>query len=72
MTRKDYILIAQTIKELISVSNGEGWGPDARVDPEQAEAIGQTHVVEELAVALAQDNPTFDRAKFLKACGVTK
>lgn len=32
----------------------------------------QMYVADMIAVALAQDNPKFDREKFLKACGVTE
>ena len=52
MTRKDYVLIAQTIND--------SWVKSSSV-----------HVlVLALTDALAQDNPRFDRERFLKACGV--
>jgi hypothetical protein len=54
MTRKDYILIAQTIK-----------GLDECLDEMSLEATASA-----LAGALAGDNPNFDRERFLTACGV--
>lgn len=51
MTRKDFELIARTIKQ-------------------QPENIRRA-IAESFAVALQGTNANFDRAKFLKACGVT-
>jgi hypothetical protein len=47
MTRKDYVLIADTLANLTL-----------------------SLVAEELATALETDNPRFNRARFLDACGV--
>ena len=57
MTRKDYRLIAATLKA---------------VKPDGAGAeLKQWHaVVAELAINLAVDNPRFDRMVFRRACGV--
>lgn len=54
MTRRDFVLIATTIKQM----------------PE-APAI-RTRVAIEFAVALSTAFPSFDKDKFLKACGVPK
>jgi hypothetical protein len=58
MTRKDYELIAGVL---------DNCSPDTRHE----QAIRQHRTtVHEMAVSLAADNPRFDRAKFLKACGL--
>ncbi len=59
MTRKDYVLIAEALKK-------------ARPTPSD---YNSAHVqfradVTLIADALANDNPRFDRERFLKACGV--
>lgn len=64
MTRKDYVLIAQAIKETIpsrivteidaAFNRGAGW------------------TAHNIADALEKDNPRFDRERFLAACGVAK
>lgn len=59
MTRKDYVLIAAALN---------GACPDTR---RLVREYNGWHVaVCALANALAADNPAFDRARFLKACGV--
>lgn len=58
MTRKDYILIASALRE-------------ARLSDDEAtqETDEQwTRVVNRVARALANDNPSFDRARFVAAC----
>lgn len=57
MTRKDYELIARVLRD-----KHERW-----------DATGQMAVraiAEAFATELATTNPRFDRARFLKACGV--
>lgn len=54
MTRKDFELVARTIKNLM------------RLD-----ATSREYVATKFADAMANANANFDRAKFLKACGVT-
>lgn len=56
MTRKDYVLLAEAIKNC-NVNDDEQFGVDA--------------CAECIADALAADNPRFDRARFLKDAGVT-
>ena len=59
MTRKDYVLIADTLANLMSDFNNGG-----------EDSVSLSLVAEELATALETDNPRFDRARFLTACGV--
>jgi hypothetical protein len=60
MTRKDYVIIAESIKA--SRDNWEGFNSEAQ------EAIDG--LTRKMASALWLDNPRFDRARFLEACGV--
>lgn len=61
MTRKDYVIIAESIKA--SRNNWEGFNPETQ------EAIDG--LARSLASTLWRDNPTrFDRMRFLDACGV--
>lgn len=60
MTRKDYGLIALAVEAAMPDD------PDA--EPRWSDAVEQ--VAHNLASALAQDNPRFNRDKFLQACGV--
>lgn len=55
MSRKDYELIAGTIRQVIAVQQ-----------PQPA----LTALAFSLSEALKQDNAAFDPARFLKACGV--
>lgn len=59
MTRKDYVLIANTINELMSDFNNCG-----------DDSVSLSLVAEELARSLAKDNPRFNSALFLVSCGV--
>lgn len=56
MTRKDYQLIAQVFANVGEIV-------------ELSETIG-ADLARNLANALQADNPRFDRARFLEACGV--
>jgi predicted secreted Zn-dependent protease len=58
MTRKDYILIAAALKAA------------RKYDECPADQAVCDNVAQELANALARDNPRFDRERFLKAAGV--
>jgi hypothetical protein len=58
MTRKDYQLIADVIKTTRKVEQGE------------TVLVSVAHLVNTLATDLKIDNPRFDRARFLVACGV--
>ena len=59
MTKKDYILIAEVLRD----------GVKARAvsDAETAQAIFTAHL---MCARLQSENPRFDRAKFLDACGL--
>jgi hypothetical protein len=59
VTRKDYVLIADTLANLMSDFNNCG-----------DDSVSLSLVAEELADTLAKDNPRFDRDRFLTACGV--
>lgn len=65
MTRKDFVLIADTLKATV---------PPTPSDPKNLAAIARyatwTAVTMNMADALASTNPTFDRARFLTAAGV--
>jgi hypothetical protein len=57
MTRKDYQLIATALKDALGA-----------VDHPQR--VGAVLAAQELAYRLRDDNPRFDRKKFLEACGL--
>jgi hypothetical protein len=57
MTRKDYVLIAESLQRSIQSNMEEFQGP----------VIDAAHAI---ATALASDNPRFNRETFLAACGV--
>lgn len=59
MTRKDYVMIADTIKTARKVEGDAG-----------AILVSVAHLANTLATELEIDNPRFDRARFLDACGV--
>jgi hypothetical protein len=67
MTPKDYELIAAAIRAARYHANtgAPGLMPIADVD------INMDYASAALANRLAADNPRFDRARFLKACGWT-
>ena len=59
MTRKDYVLIAETFAKFQQIQNLD-------------QTINWTgeDLARNLADTLQADNPRFDRARFLSACGV--
>jgi hypothetical protein len=61
MTRKDYVLIAQVIKAQIDMSDKF---------QEELSKVGAQNIAYDLAWKLSEDNPRFDRGRFLQACGV--
>jgi hypothetical protein len=65
MTRKDYVMLAGIIKDcnLIPTLNN-----NKALASIQADMLFT--VASQLAYKLEQDNPRFDRAKFLTACGL--
>lgn len=58
MTRKDYELIAEVIKTARKVETGE------------VVLVSVEHLTNTLATELEIENPRFNRARFLSACGV--
>lgn len=63
MTRKDYELIAKSINHHLAIM-----GMSGKATSEEFLAVGS--VAQKIAQGLAEDNPRFDRQKFLKACGI--
>ncbi len=58
MTRKDYVLIAECVRVQTFATPGQGAC--------QATAFA---IANAIALELALDNPRFDRARFMRACG---
>ena len=65
MTRKDYIKIAEVLRELPKWRNEplDSWG-------KPYDAVRYDFVVLRMADMLERDNPRFNRSKFLKACNL--
>jgi hypothetical protein len=59
MTRKDYVMIAEVIADLMADFNNG-----------RSDEFSLSLVAQELANALEADNDRFDSARFLTACGV--
>lgn len=59
MTRKDYILIAETLRKAGEIHVGD--------DYQRGKKAGVLVAVEFIADALKGDNPKFDRARFIAA-----
>lgn len=60
MTRKDFVLIANALKDAAEMASTAH--PDFRRGVNQAAS--------DIAYALRTTNPRFDRERFLKACGM--
>ena len=71
MTRKDYVMIAETIRELLGDIERES-GPMAVCDRTRAcltgERMGVRNVALRLASRLHSDNDRFEIGRFLIAC----
>jgi len=65
MTRKDYVMIAGIIKDCNLIPTLNKNKENGLI---QADILFT--VASQLAYKLEQDNPRFDRARFLEACGV--
>jgi hypothetical protein len=65
MTRKDYELIARSLRD--SIADIRDFNIVASRD-DIDEIV--SHITENVASALQSDNPRFYTARFLKACGV--
>ena len=61
MTRKDYVAIAAALK-----FERDGYSPNWDTNLFRA----HTDACKAVSRAMAQDNPRFNRARFLTACGV--
>ena len=70
MTRKDYILIADTIAQFIrDIAKDDG--PDLSERGRailSGERVAIQTIAHRLAEQLRQDNPRFDRQRFIDAC----
>jgi hypothetical protein len=64
MTRKDYVLIAKALKQ------ARDQIPNTNSSINAGEFVANSTAARLVAYALADDNPRFDRQKFLTACGV--
>jgi hypothetical protein len=73
MTRKDYVMIAATLRQLLADIEREGESESLN-DRTRAvisgEHIGVRHAALRLGAQLRQDNPRFEMGTFLKACGI--
>lgn len=68
MTRKDYVALAGAVAMAAKI-----WRDPMGRDPSHDEQVALSVlklIAHNIANTLAQDNPRFDRARFLKACGV--
>ena len=73
MTRKDYVMIAETIRETLNDIARDA-ASDLLTDNGRThingERAGVRHLALRLGVQLQQDNPRFEMGTFLKACGI--
>lgn len=71
MTRKDYVAIAAVLnyqranQEQQAALSGKHCSAEHKFSAYVVDAISR-----DIAEVMARDNPRFDRARFLKACGV--
>jgi uncharacterized phage-like protein YoqJ len=72
MTRKDYVLIADAIRQLLADIERESAtaGCDRTRNIITGEHLGVRHAALRLADQLQQENPRFEMGTFLKACGI--
>jgi len=71
MTRKDYVAIAQCLRMARPVMNSVYYGTMSAETSDQIHAT-VSDVAQHLCAHMERDNPRFDRARFLAACGVTQ
>jgi hypothetical protein len=73
MTRKDYVMIAETLRQTLADIERESTAM-AVCDRTRAcltgERLGVRIVALRLGVQLQQDNPRFEMGTFMKACGI--
>lgn len=70
MTRKDYIMIAETFALTLAREEDIDRG-NAFEGRQTTYASGVRLSIGAIADTLQRDNPKFDRKKFIKACGIT-
>lgn len=73
MTKKDYQLIAKAIKLAIDYNRTQSGRMSASEEYRMAHVdyiVEDESVAINLAALLQEDNPRFDRTKFLTACGI--
>ena len=63
MTRKDFELIARTVRDMTLVNCDTH-------DKLESARFHRENIARRFAWSLSQANPAFDRARFLTACGV--
>jgi hypothetical protein len=68
MTRKDYVMIAETIHGLLVDIDRESPGMREVL---RGERMGVASVARRLADQLHSENTRFDRTRFIEACGLT-
>ena len=68
MTRKDYVMIAGTIRELLADIDRE---PPGMREVLRGERMGVASVARRLADQLHSENTRFDCTRFITACGLT-
>lgn len=61
MTKKDYELIAKSLNKVVK-----------RLSYHNIRSQTVVTVIEQIAADLSGDNQSFDRTRFLEACGVTE
>jgi hypothetical protein len=69
MTRKDYELIASSIHRTVMVKTSRQLVGNAKAREVAEDALRLVAI--DLAATLGNRNPNFDRARFLKAAGVS-
>jgi hypothetical protein len=67
MTKKHFIKIAAIIKDTIDKSKRQGWESS---DASRALVVASETIALDMADYFAKENPSFDRSRFLVACGV--
>ena len=70
MTKKDYEKIAATLKDMRVDFAHDGLGEAEYIAYMDGARDQFRNIVENMTAMLANDNPRFDRAKFLRACGL--
>jgi hypothetical protein len=68
MTKKHYIAIAAIIKS--QINNAQLENSLVSKDIKEGAEIASSCIAESLADCFAEENPNFDRLRFLSACGI--